>query len=53
MASSVTGSVLPSGSKVFTTIPDFLFIPEFVFSYIATLLYFIHCILSAFRWKSF
>ncbi|XP_051503157.1 mal, T cell differentiation protein b isoform X2 [Myxocyprinus asiaticus] len=31
MASSVTGSVLPSGSKVFTTIPDFLFIPEFVF----------------------
>ncbi|XP_051503156.1 mal, T cell differentiation protein b isoform X1 [Myxocyprinus asiaticus] len=24
-----------------------------VFSYIATLLYFIHCILSAFRWKSF
>ncbi|KAI4879069.1 hypothetical protein NFI96_022484, partial [Prochilodus magdalenae] len=31
MASSVTGSGLPSGSKVFTTLPDILFIPEFIF----------------------
>ncbi|XP_018931145.1 myelin and lymphocyte protein-like [Cyprinus carpio] len=29
MASSV--SMMPSGSKIFTTIPDILFIPEFVF----------------------
>ncbi|XP_066538038.1 myelin and lymphocyte protein-like [Hoplias malabaricus] len=31
MASSVTGSGLPSGCNVFTTLPDIFFIPEFVF----------------------
>ncbi|XP_030642724.1 myelin and lymphocyte protein-like [Chanos chanos] len=31
MASSVTGNVMPTGCKVFTTIPDLFFIPEFVF----------------------
>ncbi|XP_062863118.1 myelin and lymphocyte protein-like [Trichomycterus rosablanca] len=31
MASAVTGSGLPSGGRIFTTFPDILFIPEFVF----------------------
>ncbi|XP_072545002.1 myelin and lymphocyte protein-like [Salminus brasiliensis] len=31
MASSVTGSGLPTGCSVFTTLPDILFIPEFIF----------------------
>ncbi|KAG7328751.1 hypothetical protein KOW79_008695 [Hemibagrus wyckioides] len=31
MASAVTGNGLPSGCKIFTTIPDILFIPEFIF----------------------
>uniref|UniRef100_A0A3B1JYU0 Myelin and lymphocyte protein n=1 Tax=Astyanax mexicanus TaxID=7994 RepID=A0A3B1JYU0_ASTMX len=31
MASSVTGSGLPSGGKVFSTLPDLFFIPEFIF----------------------
>ncbi|XP_046711804.1 myelin and lymphocyte protein-like [Silurus meridionalis] len=31
MASSVTGNGLPSGCKIFTTMPDILFIPEFIF----------------------
>ncbi|XP_051579570.1 myelin and lymphocyte protein-like [Myxocyprinus asiaticus] len=31
MASSVTSGVLPSGKQIFTTMPDILFIPEFVF----------------------
>ncbi|XP_016125478.1 myelin and lymphocyte protein-like [Sinocyclocheilus grahami] len=30
-----------------------IYIAAVVFSYVATLLYFIHCILSAVRWKSF
>ncbi|KAF4084533.1 hypothetical protein AMELA_G00129670 [Ameiurus melas] len=31
MASAVTGNTLPSGGKIFTTIPDIFFIPEFIF----------------------
>ncbi|XP_023132534.1 myelin and lymphocyte protein-like [Amphiprion ocellaris] len=31
MASTTSGDVLPSGSRIFTTIPDVFFIPEFVF----------------------
>ncbi|XP_041865556.1 myelin and lymphocyte protein-like [Melanotaenia boesemani] len=31
MASTTSGDVLPTGSRIFTTIPDIFFIPEFVF----------------------
>ncbi|XP_069000123.1 myelin and lymphocyte protein-like [Embiotoca jacksoni] len=31
MASSTSGDILPSGSKIFSSVPDFFFIPEFVF----------------------
>uniref|UniRef100_A0A3Q1H4E3 Myelin and lymphocyte protein n=1 Tax=Acanthochromis polyacanthus TaxID=80966 RepID=A0A3Q1H4E3_9TELE len=31
MASTTSGDVLPSGSRIFTTVPDVFFIPEFVF----------------------
>ncbi|XP_053489488.1 myelin and lymphocyte protein [Ictalurus furcatus] len=31
MASAVTGNGLPSGCKIFTTIPDIFFLPEFIF----------------------
>ncbi|XP_060789227.1 myelin and lymphocyte protein-like [Neoarius graeffei] len=31
MASAVTGNGLPSGCKIFISMPDILFIPEFVF----------------------
>ncbi|KAL6478243.1 hypothetical protein MHYP_G00140780 [Metynnis hypsauchen] len=31
MASSVSGNGLPTGCGVFTTLPDILFIPEFIF----------------------
>ncbi|KAK2843893.1 hypothetical protein Q7C36_012108 [Tachysurus vachellii] len=31
MASAVTNNGLPSGCKIFTTIPDIFFIPEFIF----------------------
>lgn len=31
MASTTSGDVLPSGSQIFTTVPDAFFIPEFVF----------------------
>ncbi|XP_076848195.1 myelin and lymphocyte protein-like [Brachyhypopomus gauderio] len=31
MAPSVSGSGLPSGAQVFTTMPEILFIPEFIF----------------------
>ncbi|XP_017558017.1 myelin and lymphocyte protein-like [Pygocentrus nattereri] len=31
MASSVSGNGLPTGCNVFTTLPDILFIPEFIF----------------------
>ncbi|XP_027032431.1 myelin and lymphocyte protein-like [Tachysurus fulvidraco] len=31
MASSVSNNGLPSGCKIFTTIPDIFFIPEFIF----------------------
>ncbi|KAB5561879.1 hypothetical protein PHYPO_G00011600 [Pangasianodon hypophthalmus] len=31
MASAVTGNGLPTGCKIFTTMPDILFIPEFIF----------------------
>ncbi|XP_075935525.1 myelin and lymphocyte protein-like [Anarhichas minor] len=30
MASTTLGDVLPSGGRIFTSIPDFFFIPEFV-----------------------
>ncbi|KAG8000266.1 Myelin and lymphocyte protein [Nibea albiflora] len=106
MASTTSGDVLPSGGRIFTSIPDVFFLPEFVFgglvwilvastlvqpdnplgwvmfvsvfcfvlttlwffiflcganqssiwpslvmSYVATLLYFLHAIFSAIRWK--
>ncbi|XP_029376971.1 myelin and lymphocyte protein isoform X2 [Echeneis naucrates] len=51
MASTTSGDSLPTGSKIFSTIPDVFFIPEFVMSYVATLLYFIHAIFSAIRWR--
>ncbi|KAM4591007.1 myelin and lymphocyte protein isoform 3-T3 [Odontesthes bonariensis] len=31
MASTTSGDVLPTGGRIFTTIPDLFFIPEFVF----------------------
>ncbi|CAL8259066.1 unnamed protein product [Lota lota] len=31
MASTTSSDLLPSGSRIFTTIPDIFFIPEFVF----------------------
>nr|XP_057914845.1 myelin and lymphocyte protein-like isoform X2 [Doryrhamphus excisus] len=31
MASTTSGDVLPTGFRIFTTIPDLFFIPEFVF----------------------
>ncbi|XP_022045332.2 myelin and lymphocyte protein-like [Acanthochromis polyacanthus] len=31
MASTTSGDVLPSGGRIFTTVPDVFFIPEFVF----------------------
>ncbi|KAM6916705.1 myelin and lymphocyte protein-like [Xenentodon cancila] len=31
MASTTSGDVLPTGCKIFTTVPDIFFIPEFVF----------------------
>uniref|UniRef100_A0A8B9YXQ3 Myelin and lymphocyte protein n=1 Tax=Bos mutus grunniens TaxID=30521 RepID=A0A8B9YXQ3_BOSMU len=53
MAPSAASGVssLPSGFAVFTT-PDLLFIFEFVFSYVATLLYVVHAVFSLIRWKS-
>ncbi|KAI2524274.1 mal, T cell differentiation protein [Homo sapiens] len=51
-AAATGGSTLPSGFSVFTTLPDLLFIFEFVFSYIATLLYVVHAVFSLIRWKS-
>ncbi|XP_065747378.1 myelin and lymphocyte protein isoform X4 [Phocoena phocoena] len=46
------GSSLPSGFAVFTTFPDLLFIFEFVFSFVVTLLYVVHAVFSLIRWKS-
>ncbi|XP_057599657.1 myelin and lymphocyte protein-like isoform X3 [Hippopotamus amphibius kiboko] len=46
------GSRLPSGFAVFTTFPHLLFIFEFVFSFVVTLLYMIHAMFSLIRWKS-
>uniref|UniRef100_A0A8C0DU59 Mal, T cell differentiation protein n=1 Tax=Balaenoptera musculus TaxID=9771 RepID=A0A8C0DU59_BALMU len=46
------GSSLPSGFAVFTTFPDLLFLFEFVFSFVATLLYVVHAVFSLIRWKS-
>ncbi|PNJ02980.1 MAL isoform 3 [Pongo abelii] len=51
-AAASGGSTLPSGFSVFTTLPDLLFIFEFVFSYVATLLYVVHAVFSLIRWKS-
>lgn len=31
MASTTSGDVLPTGSRIFTSLPDLFFIPEFVF----------------------
>ncbi|XP_060922407.1 uncharacterized protein mala.2 [Limanda limanda] len=52
-SSTATMGNLPRGVGICTSIPDILYLPELVFSYMATLLYFIHTILSAIRWKSF
>ncbi|XDB54960.1 PREDICTED: myelin and lymphocyte protein isoform X4 [Capra hircus] len=46
------GRSLPRGSAVFTTFPDLLFIFEFVFSIIATLLYMVHAVFSLIRCKA-
>ncbi|KAM9720913.1 myelin and lymphocyte protein-like isoform 2-T2 [Dama dama] len=45
------GSRLPRGSAVFTTFPDLLFVFEFVFSIIVTLLYVVHAVFSLIRCK--
>ncbi|XP_036607058.1 myelin and lymphocyte protein isoform X1 [Trichosurus vulpecula] len=46
------GGSLPSGFSVLATFPDLLFIFEFVFAYVATLIYVIHAVFSLLRWKS-
>ncbi|XP_059973809.1 myelin and lymphocyte protein isoform X4 [Mesoplodon densirostris] len=46
------GISLPSGFAVFITFPDMLFIFEFVFSFVVTLLYVVHAVFSLIRWKS-
>ncbi|XP_075419275.1 myelin and lymphocyte protein isoform X4 [Tenrec ecaudatus] len=51
-AAASGGSSLPSGFAVLTTFPDLLFIFEFVFAYVATLLYVTHAVFSLIRWKS-
>ncbi|XP_065785892.1 myelin and lymphocyte protein-like isoform X4 [Muntiacus reevesi] len=45
------GRRLPRGSAVFTTFPDLLFVFEFVFSIIVTLLYVVHAVFSLIRCK--
>ncbi|XP_010180631.1 PREDICTED: myelin and lymphocyte protein isoform X3 [Mesitornis unicolor] len=52
MSSATSSSSLPSGLAVLTTFPDVLFIPEFVFAFLATLMYVIHEVFSLLRWKS-
>ncbi|XP_065258077.1 myelin and lymphocyte protein isoform X4 [Emys orbicularis] len=52
MASAAAAVSLPTGFSVLTTFPDLLFIPEFVFAFLATLTYVIHKGFSLLRWKS-
>nr|NP_001017686.1 mal, T cell differentiation protein b [Danio rerio]AAH93153.1 Zgc:112003 [Danio rerio]AAI64289.1 Zgc:112003 protein [Danio rerio] len=55
LSASVILAYVTINMKVFSAVNNYyqIDISAVVFSHIATLLYFIHCILSAMRWKSF
>ncbi|XP_016343413.1 myelin and lymphocyte protein-like isoform X2 [Sinocyclocheilus anshuiensis] len=58
LSASVTLAIVTIGMNTFSIAAPYdkyykIDIAAVVFSYVATLLYFIHCILSAVRWKSF